>query len=151
MNAARGSDLPPASSDTRRISYWFVGDGNGGPNSGLAKQEVQPVSSDDALQNIPPGVDDGTYKLIGPEVRSLNLTYFDGTNWNDTWDSTVIGADGVTPIGPPLAVSIEIELPGIGGPDVPTKHYRHVVWIMTANGTTVFQPQTTTGGGTTSP
>jgi hypothetical protein len=138
--------MPPAASDTRRISYWLVGDGNS-PGGGLAKQEVQQVTSDDALTNLPPGVEDGTYKIIAEEVRSLTFSYFDGTNWNDTWDSTQPGADGVTPIGPPVAVSIEIELPGVGGPDVPTKRYRHVVSIVTANGTTP-QSNSTSGGGT---
>lgn len=30
-------------------------------------------------------------RLIAPEVESLSFRYFDGTNWIDEWDSTVIG------------------------------------------------------------
>ena len=144
---ARGTDTPPPISDTRRISYWLVGDGS---NGGLAKQEVQPITADDALLNLPPGVDNENSYLIAEEVKSLRFQYWDGTNWNDTWDSTQLGADGVTPIGPPIAVSIEIGLPGIGGPDAPVKIYRHIVAITTANGATPLS-SSTTGGGTTSP
>ncbi len=147
---ARGSDTPVnISSDTRRISYWLVGDSGNG--LGLAKQEVQQVTSDDAVQNYPPGIDNENSFIIADEVRSLTFSYFDGTNWSDTWFSTDMGADGVTPTGPPVAVSIEIELPGTGGPDVPPKRYRHFVAIITANGTTPAPQTNSTSGGGTSP
>jgi hypothetical protein len=144
---ARGNDQPPAMGDTRRISYWLVGDAN---NGGLAKQEIGPITSDDATNNLPPAVDNENSFIIADEVVSLTFSYWDGTNWNDTWDSTQPGTDGVTPIGPPLAVSIEIGLPGTGGRDAPVKIYRHVVSVITANGATP-QSSSTTGGGTTSP
>jgi prepilin-type N-terminal cleavage/methylation domain-containing protein len=145
------SDLVPPLSDTRRISYWLVGGGDG-PGGGLAKQEVQPVTSDDALNNLPPGsVGNENDYIIADEVRSLTFSYFDGTNWNDTWDSAQPGPDGVTPMGPPRAVSIEIGLPGVGGPNKPLKIYRHVVSLVTANGATTQQQTNPTTGSTTSP
>jgi prepilin-type N-terminal cleavage/methylation domain-containing protein len=146
----RGSDtLAITSSDTRRISYWLIGEpGNG---MGLAKQEVSQVTSDDALLNLPPDVDENSYKVISDEVRSLTFSYFDGTTWNDTWPVNQFEADGVTPTGSPVAISIDIELAGVGGPDAPTKHYRHVVAIATANGTTPAPQNSSTTGGGTSP
>ena len=146
VSDTRSDETPPPVSDTRRISYWLVGGGDT-PGGGLAKMEVQPITSDDVAMNLPPGVDNEDKYIIADEVRSLKFSYFDGMNWNDTWDSTQPGADGVTPIGPPRAVKIEIEVPGLGGPDAPRKHYTHVVAIGTANGTTA-QSQSTPGGGT---
>ncbi len=163
---ARGSDQPPAVSDTRRISYWLAGGGS----NGLARQEVQPVTSDDTLQNIPPSsVEDENSFIIAEEVKSLTFSYWGvqgqvggqvgEPTWNDSWDCTQVGADGVTPIGPPIAVAIEIGLPVPGNPDAPPKIYRHVVYIMATNGATPLNSTTGTtgttntmnGGGTTSP
>jgi prepilin-type N-terminal cleavage/methylation domain-containing protein len=148
---ARATDTPPAVSDTRRISYWLIQ----GDKGGLAKQEVGPITSDDALINLPPttDTDNPNTKILSEEVQSLTFSYWDGANWNDTWDSTMLGADGVTPLGPPLAVAIEIGLPARSDPDSPIKIYRHVVSLVTANGatpqpTTTGTTNTTTGGGT---
>jgi hypothetical protein len=91
---------------------------------------------------LPPNVsDDGTGTIkYTPEVHNINFSYFDGTNWNDTWDSTTLGADGVTPIGPPRAVAITIEVaqPAANGGER-LKSYRHVVFIPSANGSTTMQ------------
>ena len=143
VNIQSSDPLPLPVSDTRRISYWLVGGGDA--PGGLAKMEVQPITSDDVMLNIPPGIDNENQYIIADEVRSLTFSYFDGLNWNESWDSTILGADGVTPIGPPCAVKIDIELPGLGGPNAPTKHYTHVVAIGTANGTTPLIPSTTPG------
>ncbi len=141
------SDTPPVVSDLRRVSYWLLG-GADNP-AGLARQEVPIGTSDDALQNLPPGIDNESSFLIADEVRSLNFQYFDGTNWQDNWDSTTPGADGVTPIGSPRAVAVTVGVarPGAIGT---VKIYRHVIAISSANGTTQqSQPQSTTGGGAT--
>ena len=138
-------DAPPVVSDLRRVSYWLPG-GQDSP-TGLARQEVLLVTSDDALQNLPPGIDIESSYVIAEEVRSLIFQYFDGTNWQDTWDSTVPGADGVTPIGSPraIAVTVGVARPGANGN---VKIYRHVIAITSANGTTQqTQAQSNTGGG----
>lgn len=133
--------------DLRRVSYWMA-DGN----NGLARQEVKVETAQDIAALAPNVVDDGTGTSnikYTPEVRSINFSYFDGTNWNDTWDSTTLGADGITPVGPPRAVAVTIEVvqPGANGTER-LKSYRHVVFIASANGTTVMQqPTGTTGGG----
>jgi type II secretory pathway pseudopilin PulG len=138
----------PLVSDLRRVSYWLAG---GGDNPlGLARQEVKMVTSDDAMNVVPPGIPDEESMVIAEEVKSLTFSYWDGTNWNDTWDGTVAGPDGSTPVGPPLAIAVTM---GFVTPDAnggtnagqPLKFYRHVVPIVTANG--VSQPAT--GGATT--
>jgi Tfp pilus assembly protein PilV len=141
------SDTQPVVSDLRRISYWLPG-GQDSP-MGLARQEVPLVTSDDALQNLPPGIDKESTYVIADEVRELQFQYFDGTNWQDSWDSTLPGADGVTPIGSPCAIMVTLGVarPGANGN---LKTYRHVIAIQTANGATAqAQTQSTTGGGAT--
>ena len=144
---------PPVVSDLRRVSYWLAG-GDGSP-AGLARQEIPLVSSDDALQNLPPGIDNETSYVIADEVRSVQFQYFDGTDWQDTWDSTTLGADGVTPIGSPRAIAVTLGVTrprSPGGPpadDSNLKTYRHVLVIVSANGTTVMGQNTTTGSGAT--
>jgi hypothetical protein len=138
----------PAVSDLRRISYWLAGSSDA--PRGLAWQEVKVVTSDDAMAAVPPDVPDDSFQIIAEEVKSLTFSYFDGTSWQDSWDGTAPGADGSTPLGPPLAVAITIGIatPGSGNRspnDQPLKTYRHVVAIPTANGAT----QPSTSGATT--
>jgi hypothetical protein len=151
-------EAPPIVSDLRRISFWLAG---GADNPmGLARQEVAVATSDDALNNLPPGLDDEAQFVMAEEVRSLQFQYFDGTEWSDSWDSTEMGADGVTPIGSPRAVAVTIGVVPAGRPKpgdapAPMKLHRHVIAIATANGTTQLQQQnpstsstqSTTGGG----
>lgn len=147
-NSGNGSNptAPPGVSDQRRIMYWLAGGGNS--PLGLARQELGQVTSDDASNTTPPAVTDpGSKLIVAPEVKSLQFQYFDGSNWQDTWDGTQAGSDGVSPIGPPAAVAITIGIPPPGGGDGPLKTYRHVVAILTANGPTQQQQNS----GSTSP
>ena len=50
---------------------------------------------------LPPDVENESSFIIADEVRSLQFQYFDGTDWQDSWDSTTLGSDGITPIGSP--------------------------------------------------
>jgi len=133
----------PGLSDQHRIVYWLVDGG------GLARQDVTATTSDDAANgNVPSGMPDpGSKQLLAKEVQSLQFQYFDGSDWQDSWDGTQVGADGVTPIGPPVAVAITIGIASPGGGDVKT--YRHVVAIPTANSPTTVQQSSS--GGSTSP
>jgi prepilin-type N-terminal cleavage/methylation domain-containing protein len=147
------SDLPPPVSDTRRITFWLA-------PGGLARQEVKIITSQDVTNLMPPDLPDGAYRVLAPEVQSLTFSYFDGNEWQDTWDSTMVGGDGVTPIGPPREVAITIGLANPAGGDLKT--YRHCIAIPTADGTQVSTGgtlsaappgtpavnSTTTGGGT---
>jgi prepilin-type N-terminal cleavage/methylation domain-containing protein len=126
QQAAAATDLP-ITSDLRRITYWLSG------SSGLARQELQLVTSDDAATTPP---DDPQY-VIAPEVTGLTFSYWDGSTWQDSWDGTTTGSDGVTPIGPPMAIAVTIELlPPGAGPGAKAKTYRQVIPIITANGAT---------------
>ncbi len=140
------SVAPQVVSDLRRVSWWMGG-------GGLARQEVAVATSQDALQNLPPGIPDEDAHVLAPEVKSVQFQFYDGSSWQDSWDCTTAGADGVTPIGPPqaVAVTLEIAVPqeGAKADDAPTKRYRHVVACLSANGTTPQpqpQQQGTTGG-----
>jgi prepilin-type N-terminal cleavage/methylation domain-containing protein len=140
------SVTPPVVNDLRRVSWWL-------PASGLARQEIAISTSQDALDNLPPGISDEDSYVIAPEVQNVQFQYFDGTDWQDTWDCTTLGADGVTPIGAPLAIAITLDItnPQEGASkddDPPTKRYRHVVACRTANGATPQQPQQNGAGGT---
>jgi prepilin-type N-terminal cleavage/methylation domain-containing protein len=127
----------PPSSDLRRITYWLIGGGD--KPLGLARQEIQQVTSDDATADPP----DDPALVIAGEVVDLQFSYYDGTGWQDSWDGTALGPDGQTPMGAPVAVAINLT---VAQPDgAGTKKYRRVVLIQTANGT----PQQNTG--TTTP
>jgi hypothetical protein len=132
-------------SDTRRIDYWLAGGGG----LGLARLEQTAVTGDDAAPGtMPPDVSDANSKqIIAPEVKSLQFQYFDGSAWQDSWDGTVTGTDGVTPLGPPAAVAITIGLAPIDGGELKT--YRHVIGIQTSNGSTSAQISSTDGITTT--
>jgi hypothetical protein len=105
------------------------------------------ATSLDATTNLPPGLPDESSYILAPEVKDVQFEYFDGTNWNDSWDCTTLGADGITPIGPPTAIRIhlKIETPGsTPGSPAKLKSYTSTIGILTANGTTV--QQSITGG-----
>ena len=103
-NAAQGN--APTVGDVRRVSYWLAGDED--RPGGLARQEVPVATGDDALENLPPQVDNETSFILAPEVRSVQFQYWDGNEWEDSWDSTELGPDGVTPIGSPLAIAVTL-------------------------------------------
>ena len=142
--------VAPTLSDERRVSYWMAG-GTNSDTLGLARQEVKIATSDDALGNLPPDIADEGNFVIAPEVRSLAFRYFDGSAWQNTWDGTMAGPDGTTPVGPPVAIEITIRIApaGAANPDNEQswKTYRHVVALPTANGTNT----NTTGDGATTP
>jgi hypothetical protein len=130
------------------VSYWVASSG------GLARAEIKVSTSSDATSlgsGAPSNVDEAKC-VLAPEVRSLQFSYFDGTNWQDSWDSTALGPDGVTPQGSPRAIAIVLGIvrPHRPGKPEEVKTYRQVVPILTANGATQ-QNNTTqpTGGGTT--
>jgi hypothetical protein len=125
----------PIASDQRRITWWLV---ENGAAAGLARQEISEVTSEDAANNLPPDIPDEASYVIADEVRSFALSYFDGSNWLDSWDGMAAGPDGVTPQGPPKLIAIVI---GVARQDGSIQTYRHVVAVPTANGT---PPATTT-------
>jgi prepilin-type N-terminal cleavage/methylation domain-containing protein len=119
-------------SDLRLVSYWLGTDGS--TILGLVRREFTDVTSDEA-NGVASGPNTGV--IIAPEVQSLRFRYFDGLKWFDAWDGTQSGLDGLTPIGPPVAIEITL---GLASSDQrpwvqPTvRYYRHVVPILTADG-----------------
>lgn len=130
----------PEMSDQRRITYWLASTG------GLARQEVDQVTSDQQMQNVPPSVPDEAADVFAKEVRSVSFRYFDGTQWDESWDGSQPGPDGVTPMGPPVAVEITLTIVPSGKPadQAHERTYRRVVAIVTAPNPAIQVPPTTT-------
>jgi len=122
-------------SDLRRVTYWLVGSSG---NGGLGRQEVQLVTSEDALNDLPPDVVDPEKMIIADQVIAVFFQYFDGANWQDSWDGTLPGPDMVTPIGPPRSIAVEVYVARKGATDVhiddpSVRRYRHEIAVPTAN------------------
>jgi prepilin-type N-terminal cleavage/methylation domain-containing protein len=125
-------------SDLRRISYWVVGAGTDKP-SGLARQEIKWVTNDDDINALPPGIADEDKLVIAPEVLAVQFDYWDAPNqrWAQEWDGTALATDGVTPVGPPMAIKITlwINTPDLKATDKDDPNVlvvEHVVQIPTA-------------------
>jgi hypothetical protein len=124
--------------DLKRVSYWV----DQGPNGtlGLFRQEIPISTSADALAEPTYSIDGaGKIQLISDKVVSVTFQYHDGQSWQDEWDGTEAGDDGKSPIGPPMAIAIDLEMRSSqlvnGQPQ--TRTYHHVVLIPTANGNPV--------------
>ena len=140
--------LQMTTSDEHRITYWMA-------DGGLARQDLDRPSAsvDDPDDPLPPGVSDESKYILAKEVTDVNFQYFDGENWQDSWDGTIIGADGVTPIGPPRAIQITLSIrkPGADpNDDSAIKQYRQVIPINTGNGASVSTASSTGTTGATS-
>jgi hypothetical protein len=72
----------------------------------------------------------------------LEFQYFDGTNWTESWDSTQLGGDGMTPLGSPRAIAVKIGIRVATGKNKngELKYFRQVFAISSANGSTQMQP-----------
>jgi prepilin-type N-terminal cleavage/methylation domain-containing protein len=139
--AMASADNQQVYSDLRRITYWLAGSADA--PLGLARQEVTLVTSEDEAA-VPPDISDEASYVKAEEVKSLEFSYWDGTEWQDSWDGTAAGPDGVTPQGPPLAIAITVGLmPRKGAATDQLRMYRHVVAIPCANGATSQQSGTT--------
>jgi len=126
-------------SDIRRITYWQT-------NSGLARQEVTRVTADDDDAALPPNVDETKF-IYAEDVVGLSFQYFDGTAWTDTWDGSMLGADGKTPIGPPrlIQITMTIRYAGTQGAEAKEKTFIHSVAIGAANAQPTQAGATTPG------
>jgi prepilin-type N-terminal cleavage/methylation domain-containing protein len=129
---ASADQIPTGISDLRQVTYWMSA-------NGLAYRETMGITSSDAVAAWTSVADDPS-AVVATEVQSLNLRYFDGTTWQDSWNATTLGPDGKTPVGPPVAVEIKIGVqppnpPAGGDAAPPLKYYTHRVTIPVANGT----------------
>jgi prepilin-type N-terminal cleavage/methylation domain-containing protein len=137
---------PSQTCDLRRVTYWMT-------SKGLARQEVRQVMGADAQVLPPDSVTDEALYVIGPEVTNFSIEYFDGTNWQTTWDGTTLDTTTSRPIGPPAAIAFTITFraPRQGMPEGREITYRHVVAIPTANNLTLAPSTATTPTTTTAP
>lgn len=123
----------PKVCDLRRITYWMV------EGKGLAYQEVKRITSQDADALT----DETDHPIIYiPEVKSISFQYWDGAGWTPSWASDD-RPDGDTPIGPPAAIEIVLEMqnPQVEEGESPTtRKYRHVISVPTGNN---YSTQTT--------
>jgi hypothetical protein len=103
-NGSNGQN--PFAADVWRVSYFMTDDG-------LARQEIRMATSDD-VDNPPDQTivnsDTTSTKILAREAKSVTFQYFDGTEWQDSWDGSQPGNDGVTPMGPPMAIQVTIEI-----------------------------------------
>jgi hypothetical protein len=150
LNSAQA---PPVISDLRRVNYWLASGG------GIARYEMKVATTQDALA---PGVfDPSTVNeqgyLINRDVLDLSFQYWDGQQWEDTWDGTMLQSNGKTPFGPPQAVAINLTLLRPNATDATPAdqrgvRFRYVVYIPTANNLlAVNQQSTTSSSGTAGP
>jgi len=109
LYGTRSGDAGQLVSDIRKIQYWLADGGQG-----LCRQEVRVATAEDALTTAPPAGDVNTY-LLAPEVKAIEYRYFDGSAWQDSWDSTTLGDDGVTPLGSPRAIEVRVGVLPPGG------------------------------------
>ena len=145
LDPSWNGDAVPTVSDLRRITYWLS-------SSGLSRQEIKVSTSDDAITGLPTDLPDDPTLVLAPEAQSVTFQYFDGTNWQDTWDGTQTpSTGGNNPQGPPVAIAITMDLarPGSSAEsgDVKRKTYRHVIAIPTANGTAQSSSSTSSTSG----
>jgi hypothetical protein len=115
------------SSDLRSISIWFI------PGTGLVRKELTNVTSDEAPTGEPDFPDP---QVIAKEVKNIAFEYFDGVEWQTSWDGGQLGgSDGNTPIGPPSAIKITIMIGG--GAEEGDRQYTHVVALPSSNAFTM--------------
>ncbi|QJW97188.1 type II secretion system protein GspJ [Frigoriglobus tundricola] len=117
-------------SDQRQVVYKFVS------GSGLYRSEQPWVLASGLTLDLDPGASGSV--LLSSEVSGVVFEFTDGTSgeWQTSWDGTVPGPDGVTPLGPPRAVRVTLTLPGAGASgQQSTKTVVQVFVIRTAPGT----------------
>jgi prepilin-type N-terminal cleavage/methylation domain-containing protein len=125
--AFSGDADAPVTCDIRRVSWW-LGEGD----VGLCRAEERLVTTEEAATASVPGGDPAEYQ-IAPEVKSFEVLYFDGSSWVDSWDSTELGPDQLTPKGSPRVIKVRV---GIARPNNPDelKYHTRVILIPTAGG-----------------
>src|SRR5262245_49085791 len=127
---------PPVVSDVSRITYFLDGD------RGLCREEILQATSD-LVDQVPVAFieNDEHHRIVAAEVKQFEVRYYDGTNWQTSWDGSTPGPDGKTPQGPPRSIEITIGMQTPGTDTLTT--YKHTISFPTAPG-----PSSQTAGGT---
>ncbi len=92
------------------------------------------TTSTDGVPSVVGGADEAKY-VIAPEVVSLSFSYYDGLGWQTSWNGADKPSNQTIPQGPPLAIamSFELETPGVAGEAPRRRKFHHVIAIPTAN------------------
>ena len=125
-------------SGLRRVTYWLADGGSGG----LCRQVRVWVTADGVRDSVDPDFSYEQGDIIAESVVDLAFEYFDGAQWATSWDGSVFGPDGVTPIGPPRAVRVTLwlEFPARRLGDAPTQQVAtHVIPVRAAPGLTTLE------------
>jgi hypothetical protein len=131
----------PNPADARRVVYWMA-------DKGLARQELPWVTSQQLQTSTDPVIEDGKDEkdyVIAEEATRLQFEYWDGSTWQDTWDGRTTNADGITLLGPPMAIRVHfwLKVPGDNPGETVEKEYRHTIAIRSAPGPATPDTSTT--------
>jgi prepilin-type N-terminal cleavage/methylation domain-containing protein len=114
--------------DQRQVIYKFVS------GRGLYRAERPWVTADNLSLDLDPDAPESV--LLADEVADFLVEFSDGTSWTGSWDGTVPGPDGVTPLGPPRAVRVTLTLQiATGRGDPIKKTVAQVIPVRAAPGT----------------
>ncbi len=126
FTTAPAADQPAANGEVKRVELAVSVDNNG--QHRLVRRVIRNLFTD-----VLPAPDEETL-CIG--VYSLNLRYYDGSDWQNTWDSTQLG--DVLPKA--IEVTLQLDSPG-GSADMPVTAMRVVPLSA------YVEPTDATGGG----
>ena len=126
-----GETSPQVRPDQRQVLYKFVS------GRGLFRAERPWVTATDLTMDFDPDSQESV--LLADEVTGLLWEFTDGTACGTaatTWDGTVPGPDGVTPLGAPRAIRLTLTLSiPTGKGDPLTKTVSQIIMIRAAPGT----------------
>jgi prepilin-type N-terminal cleavage/methylation domain-containing protein len=130
--------------DLRKVTYYLASDGKG-----LCRQESPWVTADGIWNTTDPDRTNELLDMVAEEITDITFEYFDGTNWQTSWDGTMANLDEKSLMGPPRAirVTLVIEKTGSNGEKI-NQTVRHVLPIRAANGLIPVLPPTDTTGTT---
>lgn len=99
--AAMNTGLPPGAGEARKVQIAVIPYQRGG----VAEQVLVRRVTSNILSNVTP---EPYEEVLCRGVRAVNVRYFDGLMWMDSWDSTLLDNNI------PLAVELTIELERVG-------------------------------------
>ena len=112
QNAANAMTDGVAPADIRRVTYWMT-------ERGLARQEIPWVTSENLQMSTEPDLSgkEPDEFVIAEEVTQITFRFWDGSEWQDTWDGRDLAADGVSLKGPPMAIQVQMSMTVAGKPN----------------------------------
>ena len=134
IDAKASLGAPVGQGDLRRICYYMARLGT--PEEALVRYEVmQPLTPQGLDIGLMP--QDDLAPVVAEEVRAVRFFFHAGPggSWVEQWDSRSMDYDDLTPLGPPRAVRVEIDIEMTPRPgfDPVTHTYSRVVVIPVGN------------------